>query len=109
MRCNCGCNCEGHWKVPAVSLPVYSITFGNENNKHFAQSPIPRHRLVSNLPLPCRITRTEDHDCGTDVFVMIALWTVTLFFLFACIILTYDNYRLRKKVALKDFQKDVEF
>ena len=108
MSCNCTCNCEGSWQTPAISLPIHNITFDSDNSMHCAQSPIPRHRLACNLPELSRSRRCTDLDYGTDDFATMVLWATVLLSIVLCIILTFSNYRLRKKLALKDCKKDVE-
>ena len=108
MSCNCSCSCEGSWQTPAISLPIHSITFDSDNSMHCAQSPTPRHRLACNLPELSRGRRSTDLDCSADDFATIVLWATILFFILLCLILTYSNYRLKSRLAMKDCKKDVE-
>jgi hypothetical protein len=108
MSCNCSCSCEGSWQTPAISLPIDHITFVSDNSMHCAQSPTPRHRLACNLPDLSRGRRSTSLDCDTDDSATIVLWGTALFFIMLCLILTLINYRLWKKLALKESQKDVE-
>ena len=74
----------------------------------FSQSPTPKQPLTSNLHMLCRIRRGIEDNYGADDFATIVLWITALFFILACITLTYINYGISKKLALNDHQKDVK-
>ena len=108
MSCNCSCACEGTWQTPAISLPIHAIRFESDNSMHCAQSAPPRHRLACNLPNLSRDKRSAyDMDSETigDIPPMI-YFSFTIILILTCVLLTYNNYMLRRSLNMKNSHHD---
>ena len=110
MSCNCSCTCQGTWQVPAISLPIDSMTFNGGSDLHCAQSPIPRHQLACNMPSHSRGKRgLEPLDeiyrfTNFEVWSIISLIAVLFILCLIFAMLALRNHRLVKKLKMQNDQ-----
>ena len=104
MSCNCSCTCQGTWQVPAISLPIDSMTFNGGSDLHCAQSPIPRHQLACNMPSHSRGKRSLEsldeinHLTDFEVWSMISVIAALFIFCLMFAMIALRNHRLVKKL-----------